>query len=66
MNPKHSDKPLSDRLSHLEPDLNAAPPEVPDFVVVPRIPGLPPEVTGSALRSALQIRAKTGVTIHRL
>jgi hypothetical protein len=66
MNPKHSEKPFSAHPSHPEPDPNAATPELPDFVVVPRIPGLPPEVTGSALRSALQIRAKTGVAIHRL
>jgi len=48
-----------------EPISNAIKPELPDFVIIPRIPGLPAEVTGGALRAALQSRAEAGVTIHR-
>jgi hypothetical protein len=64
MNPKHSEK--LGPANHPESGPNATVPELPDFVIIPRIPGLPPEITGGALRAALQIRAETGVTIHRL
>jgi hypothetical protein len=66
MNPKHSEKPGPANHSDPESGPNPAVPELPDFIIIPRIPGLPPEVTGGALRAALQIRARTGVTIHRL
>ena len=38
---------------------------LPDFIKIPTIPGLPTELTGAALRSALQQRADTGVSIRR-
>jgi hypothetical protein len=38
---------------------------LPDFVKVPTVPGLPTELTGLALRDALQARAQSSVSVRR-
>jgi hypothetical protein len=38
---------------------------LPDFVKVPPVPGLPTELTGLALRDALQARAQSSVSVRR-
>ena len=48
-------------LHHIEPVLCA----LPDFVKIPAVPGLPTELTGMALREALQARADRGVSVVR-
>jgi hypothetical protein len=65
VNLEHSKSLRPANVNEPKPDRNAVDPELPDYVIIPRIPGLPPEVTGGALRAALQIRAETGVFIRR-
>ena len=38
---------------------------LPDFIKIPAIPGLPTELTGTALQSALQEKAEASVSIRR-
>lgn len=50
------------RLSELREPLLCA---LPDFIKIPAIPGLPTELTGAALREAIQQRAEAGVSVRR-
>jgi hypothetical protein len=65
MNIEHPETQHSSEAGEPKLDPRASYPELPDFVIIPRIPGLPSQVTGETLRAALQLRAETGVSIRR-
>lgn len=58
---KHQSRTSTVPLHQIEPVLCA----LPDFVKIPQVPGLPTELTGVALRNALQARAERGVSVVR-
>jgi hypothetical protein len=57
-------QPAGAKLMHFEP-VQPALCALPDFVKIPAVPGLPTELTGVALRNALQARADSSVSVRR-